>query len=97
MPKDLKSFLPPKLVHLLQQKLEDGEMTAEECKDVLKEMMLREYERSQEESSQINWKAQASKLQEKVHSFLKRFKERRPTEPSIGIEELAGTIRSRRL
>lgn len=97
MPKDLKSFLPPKLISLLEQKLEAGEMTPEECKEVLKEMMLREYERSQEESSHINWKAQAARFQDKVHSFIKKLKERRPTEPSLGVEELAGTIRSRRL
>ncbi len=97
MPKDLKSLLPPKLISLLEQKLEAGEMTPDECKEVLREMMLREYERIQEESSKINWKAQAARLQENIYSFIKKLKDRRPTEPSLGIEELAGTIRSRRL
>jgi len=94
VPKDFKSLLPPKFIRLLEQKLETGEMTGEECKEIIKEMMLREYEREQAEKPQIS-KALASRLKVHFHSFLKKLWHRPLAQPTIGMEELNGTMRSR--
>lgn len=97
MSKDFKSLLSPKFISFLEHKLEAGEMTPEECKEILKEMMLREYEKGQAESTQVNWKIRAAWFHEKINSLRKKIFERQPAESSIGMEELAGTMRSRRL
>lgn len=97
MPKDFKSLLPPKFIHLLEHKLETGEMTAEECKTVLKEFMLREFKRKQDEQSQNAWKNLVVNFQNRTQSFLKSFWDRPPTEPTISMEELAGTVLARRI
>lgn len=97
MPKDFRSLLSPKFIRLLEHKLETGQITPEECKEILKDMMLREYDRTQAEKYQTNWKALASWFQNQSHTFIKKLWNRAPTEPTIGIEELSGTIRPRHI
>jgi hypothetical protein len=97
VPKDFKSLLPPKFIRLLEHKLKTGEMTSEECKTVLKEFMLREYDRKQAEQSTIDWKALVTKLKNRSKSFFKKLLDRPPTESSISMEELTGTVRARRI
>ena len=97
MPIDFKSLLPPKFIHLLEHKLETGEMTPEECKTVLKEFMLREFKRKQDEQSHDAWKTLVVNLQSQSQSFLKKLWGRSPAEPTLGMEELAGTVRARRI
>lgn len=97
MPKDFKSLLPPRFIHLLEHKLETGEMTPEECKTVLKEFMLREFYRKKAEQSQNVWKNLVINFQSQSQSFLKKLWERSPAEPTLGMEELAGTVRARRI
>lgn len=97
MPKDFKSLLPPGFIRLLEHKLETGEITPEECKIVLKELMLREFDRQQAEQSPNTWKILAIKFQNLAQSWLKKIMERPPAEPTIGMEELAGTVRVRRI
>ncbi len=97
MPIDFKSLLPPKLIHLLEHKLETGEMTAEECKTVLKDFMLREFDRKKAEQSQNAWKNLVINFQNRAQQFLKNFWDRPPTEPTLGMEELAGTVRARQI
>lgn len=72
-------------------------MTAEECKTVLKEFMLREFDRIRAEQSHIDWKALLIKLQNRSQSFIKQLLERQPAEATISMEELAGTVRARRI
>ena len=97
MPKDFKSLLPAKFIHLLEHKLETGEMTPEECKTVLKAFMLREFDRKKAEQTQNAWKNLVINFQNRAQSFLKNFWDRPPTEPTISMEELAGTVRARRI
>ena len=80
----------------MQHKLKTGEMTSEECRAVLKELMLREFDRKQAEQSHNARKALVTKLQNRAQSFFKKFLDRRrvPAEPSINGEELAGSIRA---
>ena len=81
----------------LYYKLDEPRYTPEECKEILKDMMLREYDRTQAEKYQTNWKALASWLQNQSSTYIRKFWNRAPTEPTIGIEELSGTIRSRHI
>jgi len=97
VPKDFKSLLPPKFIRLLEHKLKTGEMTPEECKTVLKEFMLREFDRKQVEQSQNTRKALVIKFQDRASSFLKKFWDGSPTEPTVSLEELVGTVRARRI
>ena len=97
MPKELKSVLPPKLIQLLEYKVEKGEMTDEDCKMVLKEFMLREFDRKQAELSLRTWQVLLLKLQNLIQFFLKKTLKRSPAEPTISMEELAGTVRARRI
>jgi len=97
MPKDFKSLLPAKFIHLLEHKLETGEITAEECKTVLKEFMLREFKRKQDEQSKNAWKNLVINFQSWAQSILKKLWDRSPTEATLGMEELAGTVRARRI
>jgi hypothetical protein len=97
VPKDFKSLLPPKLIRLLEHKMETGEMAPEECKAVLKEYMLREFDRQQAGQSPNSGKALAMKFQNLAQSWLKKILERSPAEPTISMEELAGTVRVRRI
>lgn len=96
MPKDFKSLLPAKFIQLLEHKLETGTMTAEECQTVLKEFMLREFDRNQAEQSPDTWKLLMVKFQTLAQSFFSEILPRSPAEPTISVEELAGTIRARR-
>ena len=97
MPKKLKSVLPPKLIQFLEHKIEKGEMTDEDCKMVLKEFMLREFDRKQAELFPRPWQVLVLKLKNLTHFFLKKILKRSPAEPTISIEELAGTVRARRI
>ena len=72
-------------------------MTPEECKTVLKEFMLREFDRKKAEQSQNVWKNLVINFQSQSQSFLKKLWERSPAEPTLGMEELAGTVRARRI
>jgi polyhydroxyalkanoate synthesis regulator phasin len=95
MPKDLKSLLTPKFVRLIKHKLEKGEMTAEECQMVLKEFMLWEFDRKQAEQSHKTWSVR--KLQSQVQAFFDKVMTPTPAEPTISLEELAGTVRARQI
>ncbi len=97
MPKDFKSLLPPKFIRLLEHKLETGEMTDEECKTVLREFMLRESDRIQAEQAHHDRKALVTMLQNGSQSFLNKLWNRPPTESTISMEELIGTVRARRI
>ncbi|MDA0692752.1 MAG: hypothetical protein O3A78_04050 [Nitrospinae bacterium] len=97
MPKNFKTLLPPKFIRLMEHKLETGEMTPEECKEIIKEMMLREYELKQDEKQQINWEALAFWLQDRCQSFFKQLWTRPSTESTLEIEELSGTVRPRHI
>jgi len=97
MPKELKSVLPPKLIRLLEYKIEKGEMTAEDCKIILKEYMLREFDRKQAELFPSTWKALVIKFQNLAQPFLKKILTRPLAEPTISMEELSGTVRVRRI
>jgi hypothetical protein len=97
MPKDLKSLLTPKFVRLIKHKLETGEMTTWECQAVLKEFMLREFDRKQAEQSHKTWNVLSSKLQSRVQTFFSRVMTRMPAEPAISMDELAGTVRARQI
>ena len=97
MPKDFKSLLPPRFIRLLEHKLETGEMTPEECKTVLKEFMLREFDRKKAEQSQNAWNNLVINFQNRAQSFLKKLWDRPPSEPTLGMEELVGTVRARRI
>ncbi len=81
MPKDFKSLLPRKFIRLLEHKLETGAMTPDECKAVLKELMLREFHRKQAERSHHARKFLADKIQNRAQLFLKKVLERAPAEP----------------
>lgn len=97
MQKELKSVLPPKLIQLLEYKVEKGEMTDEDCKTILKEYMLREFDRKQAELSLRTWQVLLRKLQKLAQSFFKKILTRPPAEPTISMEELSGTVRVRRI
>jgi polyhydroxyalkanoate synthesis regulator phasin len=97
MPKDLKSLLTPKFVRLIKHKLETGEMTAEECQTVLKEFMLWEFDRKQAEQSHKTWNVLSSKLQSQVQTFFSKVMTRTPSKPAISMDELACTVRARRI
>jgi hypothetical protein len=77
--------------------METGEMTPEECKTVLKEFMLREFDRQQAEQPPNTWKVLVIKFQNLAQSWLKKILARSPAEPTISMEELAGTVRVRRI
>ncbi|GJL77664.1 MAG: hypothetical protein NPINA01_06530 [Nitrospinaceae bacterium] len=97
MPTDFKSLLPPKFIPLLEHKLETGELSPEECKEIIKEMMLREYELTQSEKTGMNWKAWRNNLRKQCHAVFGKFRNRPPTEPTLGMEELTATIRPRQI
>jgi polyhydroxyalkanoate synthesis regulator phasin len=97
MPNKLKTVLPPKLIQLLENKVEKGEMTEEDCKAILKEYMLREFDRKQAELNPKTWQVLIIKLQNMTQAFLKKILKRPPAEPTISMEELAGTVRARRI
>ena len=97
MPNELKTVLPPKLIQLLEFKIKKGEMTDEDCKMVLKEYMLREFDRKQAELNPRPWQVLAMKLKLLIQFFLKKILKRSPAEPTISMEELAGTVRARRI
>jgi hypothetical protein len=97
VPKDFRSLLSSKFIRLLEHKLETGSMTAEECQTVLKEFMLREFDRKQAEQSQDRWKFLASNFQNLAQSFLKKILQRSPAEPTISMNELTGTVRARQI
>jgi len=97
VPKDFKSFLPPKLIRLLEHKVRTGEMTTGECQTVLKEFMLREFDRMQAEKTSNIWRTIAIKYHDRARSLLKKVRQRPPAEPTISMEELAGTVRTRRI
>jgi hypothetical protein len=97
VPKDFRSLLSPKFIRLLVHKLETGAMTAEECQTVLKEFMLREFDRKRAEQSQDRWKFLASNLLNLAQSFFKKILQRSPAEPTISMDELTGTVRARRI
>jgi hypothetical protein len=92
VPKDFKSLLPPKFIRLLEHKLETGAMTPDECKSVLKELMLREFERKKVQQSHNSRKAMASKIQKRAQTFLKKVLERAPAEPANTMEGLIGKV-----
>ncbi len=96
MQRNLRALLNPKLVNFLEQKLEADEISPEECKEVIKEMMLREYQRKQVEPL-------PQKLKTKMSGILNWFDNHRDkhfdvenAKPAIGFDELAGTVRTRR-
>jgi len=97
VPKDFKSLLPKKFIHFLEGKLKSGEMTPEECQTVLKEVMLREYELKQAEQPYFDWQALARNFLNWSQSSLIQLLEKKPTEATISMEELAGTVRTRRV
>lgn len=97
MPKNFKALLPQKFIRLLEHKLEIGEMTPEECKEIIKDMMLREYELKQAEKARVNWEALAFWFQDRCQSFFKQLWPRPPTESTLEIEELSGTVRPRHI
>ena len=95
MPKNFKTLLPPKFIQLMEHKLKTGEMTPEECKEIIKEMMLREYELKQSEKPQINWEALAFWFQDRCQSFFKKLWTRPSAESTLEIQELSGTVQPR--
>jgi hypothetical protein len=97
MPKELKSLLSPKFVCFIKHKLETGDMTTGECQTALKEFMLRELDRRQAEQSHDTWKTLTAKLQNRVQTFFNKVMTRSPAEPVISMDELAGTVRARRI
>ena len=97
MPKDFRSLLSPKFIRLLEHKLETGTMTAKECQTVMKEFMLKEFDRKQAEQSQDRWKFLISNFQDLAQSFFKKILQRSPAEPTISMDELTGTVRARRI
>lgn len=97
MSNDFRSLLSPKFVQFVEHKLETDTMTAEECQTVLKEFMLREFDRKQAEQSQDRWKLLISKLQNLAQFFFKKILQRSPTEPTISMDELTGTVRARQI
>lgn len=97
VPKDFRSLLSPKFIRLLEHKLETGTMTTEECQTVLKEFMLREFDRKQAKQSQDKWKFLVSNLQDLAQSFFKKILQRSPAEPTISMDELTGTVRARQI
>lgn len=94
MPKNFKSSLSPKSIRLLERKLETGEMTPEECKEIIKDLMLREYERKQAEKPRISNLA-ARWLKGQSRSLLKKLWNRPLAQPTIGMEELTTNLRPR--
>jgi polyhydroxyalkanoate synthesis regulator phasin len=97
VPKNFKALLPPKFIQLLEHKLETGEMTPEECKEIIKDMMLREYELKQAEKAQVNWEALACWFQDRCQSFFNQLWNRPSSESTLELEELSGTIRPRHI
>lgn len=97
MPKDLKSLLNPKFVRLIKHKLETGEMTDGECQTVLREFMLREFDRKQAGQSHKIWNVLSGKLQSRVQTFFDKVMTPMPAEPAISMDELAGTVRARQI
>lgn len=94
MPKDFKSFLPPKFIRLVEHKLETGELTSDECKSVIKELMLREFNRKQAEQTQSARKALATKIQNRAQTFLNKVLDRAPARSENTMEELVENISS---
>jgi len=72
-------------------------MTEEDCKAVLKEYMLREFDRKQAELFPKTWQVLLLKLQNLAQVFFKKILTRSPAEPTISMEELSGTVRVRRI
>ena len=50
MKKGLRSLLEPKEVQFLKKKLELGEISQKECKEIMKRLILQKYERIQNSS-----------------------------------------------
>lgn len=81
----------------MKHKLETGEMTPGECKEIIKEMMLREYELTQEEKPRLHWEDLAYWFQDRCQSFFEKLWNRPSAEPTLKIEELSGTVRPRHI
>jgi polyhydroxyalkanoate synthesis regulator phasin len=97
VPKNFKALLPPKFIPLMKHKLETGEMTPEECKEIIKEMMLREYELKQSETQHATWEDLAFWFQDRCQLFFSKLWNRSSTESTFEIEELTGTVRPRHI
>lgn len=85
------------MLRFLERKMRAGEISPEECKEVLKEMMLRAHRVQQAELASNKWKTWADGFRSKLIAGFGKFLTKPPSEPSLGMEELSGTIRSRRL
>ncbi len=96
MQRNLRKLLNPKLVNFLEQKLEADEISPEECKEVIKEMMLREYHRKQVEPLPQKLKAKMNGILGWFDNHRDQHFEKPDAEPAIGYDELAGTVRTRR-
>lgn len=95
MQTNFKTLLPPKFIRLMEHKLETGEMTPEECKEIIKEVMLREYELQQSEKSQDNWETLTFWFLDRCQSFFKKLWTRPSAESALKIDELSGTVQPR--
>ena len=96
MQRKLRSLLNPQLVHLLEQKLESNEISPDECREVIKEMMLREYRRKQDENLPQKLRTKVNQIWDWFGEHGWKYPNRPPAEASLGYEEMAGTVRTRR-
>ena len=83
----------------MEHKLGTGEMTPEECKEIMKDLMLREYEQKQAEQPRPS-ALLADWLTNQTRSFLQKYFNRkfwtRPlAQPTIGMDELTASLKSR--
>ncbi|NIQ03301.1 MAG: hypothetical protein GWM98_25420 [Nitrospinaceae bacterium] len=93
----LRSYLDPHKILLLESKLEQGEISPEECKEILKRIMLKEYERKTSATLSDRIRTWIQQFGIRWNATRDRIRDRHFAEPSLDPEEMEGTVRSRHL
>lgn len=95
--KRLRYLLDPDQLTLLNLKLQTGEITPEECRQMLKQMMIIQYIQRHSLSATLKKTVFVRGICKIFSAIQHKFFKKKPAEPSISAEELSSWLRPRHL